>query len=578
MKFWWFFLCIVLLSMVSTVFPQTSRPEVRLQQLKSQKGEEFRQNVRSVYDSLMFVTNLQIRKNVADKLFELTREKDEIAHIYSLLFHAVHYNEKEPGLFEQAYKLAEKYQRIGDITNVEYSRARFFLERMQYDSAMIYLLRYRDRTPPDLKGEGYRNIVNLIGDIYYRAGLYRKAREVYTSLLELYEAEHDWDFYRPYVMMNNLGLIGYKTGDLELAAEWYSRSMNLAEKHLQTSYRYNTIGYTKIKMAEFALAQDSLDVAGRLLKEVSEYPEGSIYEDVWQEYLYTRARLLLQLGKPDESEGFANALQPGDSLKFVAYRFVPEIFHLLADIYTSKQDYFHALQFENKYRMMQDSLKAQEHLAASMIIFADYNHELTRIELQRSEQRLIFAATGLIVVFFILLITLIFYRKLYRSKLELVRKSLEEDPSSVMQVPENGDVTGNGSIGDDEIQKQKELIRALKAMMEKQKPFLDPGLTIVDMARQLNTNRTYLSKAINNQLETTFPNFINQLRIRESIRLIISGYTKDRTQEALARQSGFANRNVFINAFKKYTGVLPSFFIANYKKWDPKKNRFKEDE
>jgi AraC-like DNA-binding protein len=449
---------------------------------------------------------------------------------------------------------------------------------MQYDSAMIHLLRYRDRTPPDLKGEGYRNIVNLIGDIYYRAGLYHKAREVYTSLLELYEAEHEWDFYRPYVMMNNLGQIGYKTGDLKLAGEWYSRSLNLAEKYLQTSYRYNTIGYTKIKMAEVALAQDSLDAAGRLLKEVTEYPEGSIYEDVRQEYLYARARLLLKLGKPDEAEALANVLQPGDSLRFGAYRFVPEIYRLFADVYTIKQDYFQALQYENKYRMMQDSLKDQEHLAASMIIFADYNHELTRIELRRSEHRLLFAATGLVVVFSILLITLVFYRKLYRSKLELVRKSMEEEPSSKMLAPENSDFTRNGSIGDDEAKKQKELIRALKAIMEKQQPYLDPGLTIVDMARQLNTNRTYLSKAINNQLETTFPNFINQLRIKESIRLIISGYTKDKTQEALSKQSGFANRNVFISAFKKYTGVLPSFFIANYKKWDQQKNRFNDDE
>jgi AraC-like DNA-binding protein len=213
-----------------------------------------------------------------------------------------------------------------------------------------------------------------------------------------------------------------------------------------------------------------------------------------------------------------------------------------------------------------------------MIIFADYNHELTRIELQRSEQRLIFSATGLIVVFFILLITLVFYRKLYRSKLELVRKSMEEEPSSKMLAPENSDFTRNGSIGDDEAKKQIELIRALKAMMDEQQPYLDPGLTIIDMARQLNTNRTYLSKAINNQLETTFPNFINQLRIKESIRLIISGYTKDKTQEALSKQSGFANRNVFISAFKKYTGVLPSFFIANYKKWDQQKNRFNDDE
>jgi len=41
----------------------------------------------------------------------------------------------------------------------------------------------------------------------------------------------------------------------------------------------------------------------------------------------------------------------------------------------------------------------------------------------------------------------------------------------------------------------------------------------------------------------------------------------------LARQSGFTSRTVFVNAFKKYTGVVPSFFISNYEKYDKGKKQ-----
>lgn len=578
MKNWRITVCIVFLLMVSVVFSQNTWPETRLQQVKNDQGEIFRQNVRSIYDSLKYVSDYPYKMKVADTLFAITLVKDELAHFHSLLYRAMHSGKNETELFDQAYKIADKYHRIDDINNVEHSRARFYLAKKQYDSAMVYLLRYRDRTPPDLKGEGYRNIVNLLGDIYFNAGLYSRAREVYSSLLKLYEDDDNWNYYRPYVMMNNLGQIAFKTGNLKLAREWYHRSLELAEKHLYTSYRNNTVFYTKTKLAEVAIGQDSLEIAGQLLNEISDYPESSIYADVRQEYLYARALLFLWLGKPDEAEVLANELQPGDPKRFGEYRFVPEIYRLLADIHTVKKDYYQALQYNNRYQLIEDSLKAQEHLAASMIIFADYNHELTRLELQRSKQRIIIMTIGLIAVVSVLFITLILNRKLYRSKLELVRKSMEKGQPIELQVAENGNAKKNEVVNDIEKQKQKELISDLKVMMEKHKSFLDPGVTIVEVARQLNTNRTYLSRAINNLLETTFPNFINEYRIRESIRLIISGYTQNLTQEALSRQSGFANRNVFISALKKYTGVLPSFFIANYKKWDQNKNRFVDNE
>ncbi len=578
MKFSWIGLVLCYLSFWPSAASQTADSSDFLLQVRNSEGEVFRQQIQLLYDSVSHVADYQSKMKLAGQLFALTEKKDEIAHFHSLLFLAMHSGKMETDLFEQAYEIAEKHQRIDDINNVEFRRARFYLAKKQYDSAMIYLLRYRDMTPPDIRGEGYRNIINLMGDIYYNAGIFSKAAEVYQELLQQYIVEDNWNYFRPYVMMNNLGQIAMKQNDLHEARKWFNKSLKLADRNLHTSYRYNTLGYTKIKLAETALLSDSLTTAWQRLNEVAAYPADDIYEDVRQEYLYIKARLLLMQGKPNDALSLAKQLVPDDSLRFSEYRFIPEIYSLFADIFVKRGDYPLALQYSDRFNKIEDSLQSQKHFAGSLIILAEYNQELTRLELQRSGQRIVLLGSGLIVLLAILVVVLLLYRKLYFSKLELVRKSLENELTDTMPTPENGNSTLTDMANEDELIQHKQLIKQLKIVMEKQKPFLDPGLTIAHMAGQLNTNRTYLSKAINKQLKTTFPNFINQHRIKEAIRLIISGYTANRTQEALARKSGFANRNVFIKAFKKYTGVLPSFFIANYKKWDQQKNRFNHDD
>ena len=560
------------------VFSQDSLVREKLKKLEKIEGEDFRQGIRLIYDSLKYLSDFQAKMNVADHVFALTLKKDDIAHIHSLLFRAMHSGKNESGLFEQAFMLAEKYHLPDDINNVEFSRSQFYLERKQFDSAMIYLLSYLDRTHDHKEGEGYLNILNLLGDIYFEAGIYNRAVEIYSGIFQQYERDENWNFFRPYVMMNNLGQIALNTGNLQLANQWFTRSIQIAENQLHTPYRFNTMAYTKIKLAETALEYDSLDLAERLLNEVACYPSEEIYNDVRQERMYCSARLLLKQGELDKAQQVARKLLPGASAQFGHYRFVPEIFRMMAAISVRQNNLPVALDYMNKYNMMQDSLDAQMHLAGSMIILAEYNQEISRIELQRSRNRVLMLISGLAIVLIVLFVILLLYRKLYRSKLALVKKTLEKEQQVEMPALVNENCKPEELPDENERNQQANLISNLKVLMESQKPYLNPGLTIVEVAQLLATNRTYLSKAINGQLKTTFPNFINEYRIRESIRLITTGYTLTHTQEALANQSGFANRNVFINAFKKYTGVVPSFFIANYKKWNNKDNRFHDDD
>jgi len=558
-----------LLVFVFALFPANSQDKIHTidnNKLETLSGEEFRQTIAKVYDSVSRIHDLKTRQEYLDKLFELTAHKDELAHIHSLLNKAMSSDSSYAGLFEKAFRLAEKYDRTDDMCLVEYSRARFFIARKQYDSAMIHILNYRDMTPASDKGEGYRNIINLLGDIYFHAGLYDQARDVYLSLYQNYVNENNWNFYRPYVMMNNLGQIAIKTGKTHEARDWFSKSLSLAEQHLHTPYKTNTLAYTKVKLAETALMSDSLEEAEILLNEVTSYPEEDIFDDVLQEYFYIKAQLLLKQQNLNRSQEYANLLTPGYSDRFKKYRFIPDIYKLQSEIFRQKGDYPLAVQWNNKYSQIADSLKEREHVAQSMIILADRNHENTRLELQKTKQRISAMIIGFGFLTMVLAIIIFMYRKLYKSKLELVRKSLEQSTEETLPVETISVIKDPGYLNEENSDQEKQLILKLKGLMEKERLFLDPKLNIQEVAVKLSSNRTYLSRAINNQLKTTFPNFINGFRIQEAIKLITSGYLDNLTQDALAKQSGFSSRTVFISAFKKHTGLVPSFFIANFKK------------
>jgi AraC-like DNA-binding protein len=104
------------------------------------------------------------------------------------------------------------------------------------------------------------------------------------------------------------------------------------------------------------------------------------------------------------------------------------------------------------------------------------------------------------------------------------------------------------------------LIEELGQAMSAEKYFLNPGLTQAEVAQKLNTNTTYLSKAINDLLNKNFSTYINELRIHEAqIMLSDNDYCK-LSIEGIAISSGFNSKSAFNSAFKKFTGVTPSFF------------------
>ncbi len=104
------------------------------------------------------------------------------------------------------------------------------------------------------------------------------------------------------------------------------------------------------------------------------------------------------------------------------------------------------------------------------------------------------------------------------------------------------------------------LISQLNQLIHTDKVHRDPNLSLVKMAQKLNTNRTYLSRIFNNHYSVSFNDYINELRIKEVCRLLVTSNDKNFTIDHILAYSGFSSKSPFYSAFKKFTGVTPEVY------------------
>jgi YesN/AraC family two-component response regulator len=111
--------------------------------------------------------------------------------------------------------------------------------------------------------------------------------------------------------------------------------------------------------------------------------------------------------------------------------------------------------------------------------------------------------------------------------------------------------------------KKSPMSEQLHLLMNNQKPYINPGLTLVELASMLGTNTAYLSQCINQTMKCNFHDYINSLRIKQACRIFQSETVRNLSIDQVADQVGFTSRSTFYFAFKKFTGITPAFYQKN---------------
>jgi AraC-like DNA-binding protein len=111
-----------------------------------------------------------------------------------------------------------------------------------------------------------------------------------------------------------------------------------------------------------------------------------------------------------------------------------------------------------------------------------------------------------------------------------------------------------------------EKAQQLEDHMRTAHPYLNPGLSLAELADGIAIPTHQLSRLINDRFDKNFFDYVNGYRIEAFKTHIERGDHETRTILSLALDAGFNSKTAFNRAFKKHTGMTPREYLVQEKK------------
>lgn len=144
---------------------------------------------------------------------------------------------------------------------------------------------------------------------------------------------------------------------------------------------------------------------------------------------------------------------------------------------------------------------------------------------------------------------------------------LELDQSNVLQTATYSDknivVTPSQATSGVELSDELiELKQRVETYMSAERPYLNPDLNLIQLAKLLNMNRGQLSEVINLGFSQNFNDFINQYRVNAVKEMLNAGKQEQLSLLGIAYDCGFNSKATFNRVFKKWVGSSPSEYLG----------------
>lgn len=182
----------------------------------------------------------------------------------------------------------------------------------------------------------------------------------------------------------------------------------------------------------------------------------------------------------------------------------------------------------------------------------EYENEIQagELALSRARQHIVVSVSVAALVVLLLLSVWV----LYRRKQQMYRALVKQYENMLARPFLPG--KSSAEIRTDRSDAERELFRRIDDYMVSEKAWRRKELSLDMLAEHFNTNRTYVSNAINRAGNMTFAAYVNMYRIREAVEII--SQDNNVLLKQLADTVGFTSPTLFTKAFSSETGVTPT--------------------
>jgi AraC-like DNA-binding protein len=396
----------------------------------------------------------------------------------------------------------------------------------------------------------------------------QKSEYLYKAIRVMHNVKDDTA--RGYVF-NTMGMYYLENRNIDSARHYFDKALTCREKvkdYQGISFTLNNIGEIYFLEGNFRAAlryyNEGLDVANSINDPLSQCIAYASLAAYYRRTGNDRESFVMQKKNLELARILQFKDQELNGLKHIA------------DYYEKQNRPAEALKYFRLYDTLKDTLheETRQRNAVEMQTRYHITQQAKEIEKLQSDNRIKTARiqrNRAIILSLIIGITMIltaswFMVRSYRDKLEAYKELVRKDIESVRMEYNQEKPVQPGSSARIVLQNalpadlQEKLHARLQHLMKIEKRYLDPELTLSDLARDLNTNTTYLSRFINDRFSTNFSRFINEYRINEARRMLAEPEHNNLSIEGIAQSVGFNSKSAFNQAFKAKTGVTPSFY------------------
>lgn len=470
--------------------------------------------------------------------------------------------------FDAAYQLCLTTENHEFLARIEGKRAlsndylgEYTLALEQYFASLAYF----ETVQNELE---MARIYNNIGALHFFQQNFEQALTYYEKSLQIeLKNKHALGIAQSY---ENIGIIYKKSGDFTRAEDYYLDAYQV----YQTLKETKSIANVLVNLGSLKLAQQLPRPAIQLLTEALKL-QNEIDDKTGMAFTYNNLadaeRMLGQIGNAEkyyqDAALLANEIHLNEQIRYA--------YLSLSELYAEKNDYKSAFLNFSKYTLIKDSVFNREKSLQFAEIQAKYEAEKKELQIKQQAERhaqdllIIRVALFFSIIFLIFLVVLIYlYLKKQKAYGYLVTLNKElallDADNYVKRAAEYINIEKYTSSALNTEQKV-EIRNSIMHLLETEKIFLNPDLNLEELAKMLNTNKKYVSQVINEDFQTNFNQLLNQYRVKEARRLLLSEESKKLNLEGIALKCGFNNRVSFNTAFKRITGLSPAYYAKNNK-------------